>query len=50
MSDLDIRWQQRFTNYKKALLQLQSAADLSKQRPLSNLRKAGCNSSFRIHP
>lgn len=46
MSDLDIRWQQRFTNFKKALLQLQSAADLSKQRPLSDLEKQGVIQAF----
>ena len=46
MSDLDIRWQQQFTNYKIALLQLQSAADLSKQRPLSNLEKQGVIQAF----
>lgn len=37
MNDQDIRWQQRFSNYKKALLQLQDAVDLSEQRTLSKL-------------
>ena len=46
MSDLDIRWQQRFTHYKKALLQLQSAVELSKQRSLSILEKQGVIQAF----
>lgn len=41
MNDQDIRWQQRFANYKKALLQLQDAVELSAQRSLSNLEKQG---------
>ncbi|SFD84180.1 nucleotidyltransferase substrate binding protein [Nitrosomonas sp. Nm166] len=46
MNDLDIRWQQRFSNYKKALLQLQNAVDLSKQRTLSPLEKQGVIQAF----
>ncbi|WP_292992772.1 nucleotidyltransferase substrate binding protein [Nitrosomonas sp.] len=46
MDNLDIRWQQRFANYKKALLQLQSAVDLSKQRALSQLEKQGVIQAF----
>ena len=46
MSDQDIRWQQRFANYKKALLQLQSAVELSTQRALSNLEKQGVIQAF----
>jgi len=46
MNDPDIRWQQRFANYQKALLQLQSAADLSKQRALSQLEKQGVIQAF----
>jgi len=46
MSDLDIRWQQRFANYKKALLQLQDAVGLSEQRALSNLEKQGVIQAF----
>lgn len=41
MNDQDIRWQQRFANYKKALLQLQDAVVLSEQRALSRLEKQG---------
>lgn len=46
MNDPDIHWQQRFANYQKALLQLQSAADLSKQRALSQLEKQGVIQTF----
>ena len=41
MNNQDIRWQQRFANYKKALLQLQNAVVLSEQRALSPLEKQG---------
>jgi nucleotidyltransferase substrate binding protein (TIGR01987 family) len=46
MNDQDIRWQQRFANYKKALLQLQDAVELSGQRTLSNLEKQGVIQAF----
>jgi nucleotidyltransferase substrate binding protein (TIGR01987 family) len=46
MNQQDIRWQQRFSNYKKALLQLQSAVVLSQQRALSNLEKQGVIQAF----
>ncbi len=46
MNDLDIRWQQRFANYKKALRQLQSAVELSEQRELSQLEKQGVIQAF----
>ena len=46
MSDLDIRWRQRFANYQKALLQLQSAVELSNQRSLSPLEKQGVIQAF----
>ena len=39
MDNPDIRWQQRFNSYQKALLQLQSAVELSQQRALSALEK-----------
>ena len=42
----DIRWQQRFSNYKKALAQLQSAVALSKERELSLLEKQGLIQAF----
>lgn len=46
MSNPDIRWQQRFTNFQKALLQLQSAVELSNQRALSPLEKQGVIQAF----
>ena len=42
----DIRWQQRLMNYEKALSQLISAVNLSKQRRLSELEKQGLIQAF----
>lgn len=42
----DIRWQQRFANYKKALRQLRSAVELSERRELSPLEKQGVIQAF----
>jgi len=42
----DIRWKQRFENYKLALYQLTLAVELSRQRPLSNLEKQGVIQGF----
>lgn len=38
---IDIRWKQRFANFKKALIQLEDAVLLSKKRKLSQLEKQG---------
>ena len=46
MSELDIRWQQRFANYSKALDQLSNAIITSQQRPLSELEKQGLIQAF----
>ena len=46
MNNPDICWQQHFANYKKALLQLQSAVALSKERALSPLEKQGATHVF----
>jgi nucleotidyltransferase substrate binding protein (TIGR01987 family) len=46
MKNQDIRWQQRFANYKKALVQLKNAVELSKQLPLSLLEKQGVIQAF----
>jgi len=46
MNDQDIRWQQRFANFKKALGQLQEAVELSDQRELSKLEKQGVIQAF----
>jgi nucleotidyltransferase substrate binding protein (TIGR01987 family) len=37
----DIRWQQRFANFNRALAQLSEAIDLESTRPLSNLERQG---------
>jgi nucleotidyltransferase substrate binding protein (TIGR01987 family) len=42
----DIRWQQRFSHYQKALRQLNSAVELSRQRPLSELEEQGLIQAF----
>ena len=42
----DIRWQQRFANFKKALVQLTDADTLSGQRALSGLEKQGLVQAF----
>ncbi len=42
----DIRWQQRFSNYQKALKQLEAGVDLSAQRELSLLEKQGLIQAF----
>ncbi len=46
MNNHEIRWQQRFASYNKALLQLQSAVELSKQRSLTQLEKQGVIQAF----
>ncbi|MDP2416194.1 MAG: nucleotidyltransferase substrate binding protein [Hydrogenophaga sp.] len=42
----DIRWQQRFHNYTKALQTLTEAVELGQQRPLSKLEKQGTIQGF----
>jgi len=42
----DIRWIQRFSNYKKAFEQLKSAVELAEDRGLSNLEKQGLVQAF----
>lgn len=46
MADKDIRWQQRFTNFKKALKQLKSGVDIANSRTLSELERQGLIQSF----
>ena len=46
MNDQDIRWRQRFANYRKAVRQLQSAVELSRQRELSPLEQQGVIQAF----
>ena len=42
----DIRWKQRFQNYKKALQTMKSAVKLAATRELSNLEKQGVIQGF----
>lgn len=42
----DIRWKQRFDNYKRALHQLTLAVKLLEERPLSELEKQGIIQGF----
>ena len=46
MSDKDVRWLQRFANYQKALIQLDNAVRLSKERELSRLEGQGLVQGF----
>lgn len=46
MNEQDIRWQQRFANFKKAVQQLQGAVELGQQRELSDLEKQGAIKAF----
>jgi nucleotidyltransferase substrate binding protein (TIGR01987 family) len=48
MNTQDIRWQQRFDNFNRALEQLTQAVELSRQRPLSDLEKQGVIQGFEI--
>ena len=42
----DVRWRQRFENFKKALAQLLDAAALARVRPLSKLEQQGLIQAF----
>ena len=46
MTEQDVRWLQRFSNFKKALNQLDSAVQLSEERELSDLEKQGLIQAF----
>lgn len=46
MTAPDIRWQQRLDNFKKALVQLNEAEELSQQRSLSRLENQGLVQAF----
>lgn len=46
MADQDVRWQQRFSNYQKALAQLKDAVSLAQERSLTNLEKQGMVQAF----
>jgi nucleotidyltransferase substrate binding protein (TIGR01987 family) len=44
--DKDVRWKQRFQNYKKAFLTLKKAVDLAASRELTDLEKQGMIQGF----
>ncbi len=46
MKNQDIRWAQRFLNYKKALHQLENAVELSEKRGLTVLEQQGMVQAF----
>lgn len=46
MSEMDIRWRQRFSNYQLALARLGEGVTLASQRPLSELEKQGLIQAF----
>lgn len=46
MSNPDVRWKQRLSNFKPAFLQLKNAVELAKSRELSELEKQGLIQSF----
>lgn len=46
MEHHDIRWIQRFNNYKKAFKQIQEAVELMKERELTTLEKQGVIQAF----
>jgi nucleotidyltransferase substrate binding protein (TIGR01987 family) len=46
MATQDVRWQQRFANYHRALSRLTDAVELSNQRPLTDLEKQGLIQAF----
>ena len=46
MENKDIRWIQRFSNYRKALVRLNSAVELAAERPLSDLEQQGLIQGF----
>nr|VFJ56069.1 MAG: nucleotidyltransferase substrate binding protein, HI0074 family [Candidatus Kentron sp. DK] len=43
---MDIRWRQRFDNYRQALARLRDAVALRQQRPLSDLEQQGLIKAF----
>ena len=46
MEEQDIRWIQRFNNYKKAISKLGEAVQLDAERPLGELEKQGIIQTF----
>jgi nucleotidyltransferase substrate binding protein (TIGR01987 family) len=46
MTGADIRWHQRFGNFRQALARLREAVELSQQRSLSDLERQGLIKAF----
>src|SRR5260370_7647509 len=46
LKNTDVRWRQRFENFRKALTQLSSAGALTKQRDLTKLEQQGLIQAF----
>ena len=46
MTPTDVRWHQRFSNFRRALAQLAEAVDLSRVRELSRLERQGVIQAF----
>ena len=46
MSPPDIRWIQRFDNFKRAFARLREASEMAEQRELSNLERQGLIQAF----
>lgn len=46
MTQFDIRWQQRFENYQRALAKFKAAVGLAQQRPLTELEQQGLIQGF----
>ncbi len=46
MTQADVRWKQRLSNYSKALLQLENAVNLAAQKNLSDLENQGLIQAF----
>lgn len=46
MQDADIRWIQRFSNYRRAVARLKEAVALTRQRRLSDLERQGLIQAF----
>lgn len=46
MDNIGVRWQQRLSNFREVLLQLDEAIELMRQRELSKLEKQGVIQGF----
>lgn len=46
MNDTDVRWKQRLSNFRRALIQLSAAVELAETRQLSELERQGLIQAF----